>query len=93
MRRVAAYCLAILLLVAVPHVQAQDAPKQVWSGVMAEQCVTKVVPLYPPEAKAAKVQGAVVMHAIIGKTGTVESLDVLSGPEALRPSALDAVRQ
>lgn len=93
MYRLVACCFAILLFVAVPRIHAQDAPKQVWSGVMAEQLVTKIVPVYSPEAKAAKVQGAVVMHAIIGKTGTVESLDVLSGPEALRSSALDAVRQ
>lgn len=93
MYRLVAHCLAIPLFAVVPRMLAQDAPKKVWSGVMAEQFVTKVVPVYPPEARIAGVQGTVVMHAIIGKTGTIESLDVLSGPEALRSSALDAVRQ
>ena len=36
---------------------------------------------------------AVVLHAIISKTGTIESLQVVSGPEMLRASALEAVRQ
>jgi len=93
MYRLVACCFGILLSVVVAPMLAQDAPKKVWSGVMAEQSVTKVVPVYPPEARIAGVQGTVVMHAIIGKTGTIENLDVLSGPEALRSSALDAVRQ
>ena len=93
MYRLVACCFAILLSVVVPPMLAQDAPKKVWSGVMAEQSLTKVAPIYPPEAKIAGVQGTVVMHAVIGKTGTIESLDVLSGPDALRSSALDAVRQ
>jgi len=49
--------------------------------------------VYPEEAKEKHVQGAVTLHAIISKTGTVESLDVISGPEELRDSALDAFRQ
>ena len=37
--------------------------------------------------------GAVVLHAIISKTGPIQSLSVLSGPEMLRASALAAVQQ
>jgi protein TonB len=48
--------------------------------------------VYPPIARAAHVSGAVVLHAIISKTGTVQNLQVISGPEMLRASALDAVR-
>jgi TonB family protein len=98
MHRLAACCLAVSLAV-VPATLAQNvvapsnAPMRVSAGVMAGQLVTKAAPVYPPEAKAAKVQGAVVMHAIIGKTGVVEELVVISGPEVLRASALDAVRQ
>ena len=99
MRPVAACCLAVLFLAAVPAVPAQnivaplDTPMRVSSGVMAGHLETKVAPVYPPEAKAAKVQGAIVLHAIVGKTGLVEELTVISGPEVLRSSALDAVRQ
>ena len=60
---------------------------------MAERLLTKVNPIYPPEAKKARIQGKVVLDAVIGKTGNVESLKVVSGPSELQQSALDAVRQ
>jgi len=61
--------------------------------VMSKQLLTKVTPVYPPEAKAAKIQGKVVLRAVIGKDGHVENLQVVSGPKELQQSALDAVRQ
>lgn len=62
-------------------------------GVMAGQVEHKVQPQYPAEAKQAKVQGAVVLKAVIGRNGAVEDLQVVSGPEMLRASAMEAVRQ
>ena len=62
-------------------------------GVMAGQMLTKVDPVYPEDAKAAGVTGAVVLHAVIGETGTVEELKVISGPPELANSAVEAVRQ
>ena len=50
------------------------------------------IPTYPPIARAAHVSGTVVLHAIISKTGTIKNLQVISGPEMLRASAVDAVR-
>jgi TonB family protein len=50
-------------------------------------------PVYPPDAKAARVQGLVKLLAVIGKDGTVQQLEVISGHPLLVPSALDAVRQ
>ena len=38
-------------------------------------------------------QGEVVMHAIIGRDGTIASLQVVSGHALLAPAAIDAVRQ
>ena len=63
------------------------------SAVMAGNILTRVDPVYPPEAKEAKIQGAVVLRAIIGKDGKIENLRVVSGPKELQKSALDAVRQ
>jgi protein TonB len=51
------------------------------------------VPVYPPDAKKAKIQGTVVLQAVVGKDGDVKNLRVLSGPQELQQSALDAVRQ
>jgi TonB family protein len=73
--------------------QANEAPIKVAGGVVAGNITEKVAPVYPPEAKAAYVQGAVVLRAIISKEGTVENLQVISGPKELLASAIDAVRQ
>lgn len=49
-------------------------------------------PKYPIEAKKEKVQGTVVLNAVISKDGSIEKLTVVSGPKELRKSAADAVR-
>jgi TonB family protein len=74
---------------------ASKAPRQltVPAAAMAENLLTKVMPEYPPAAKKAKIQGTVVLSAVIGKDGIVKNLRVLSGPQELQQSSLDAVRQ
>jgi TonB family protein len=59
----------------------------------AANILSKVSPVYPQDAKTARVTGSVVLAAIIGKDGTVENLKVVSGPSQLQQSALEAVRQ
>ncbi len=78
--------------------QEQSAPaangtSKVPGGVMAGYTDARVNPVYPPDAKAARIQGSVVMQAIISREGAIEKLEVVSGPKELRASALDAVRQ
>lgn len=63
------------------------------AGVMAGNLKSKVNPVYPPEAKAAGISGSVVLKAVIGKDGTIQDLKVISGPDELQQSALDAVKQ
>lgn len=50
-------------------------------------------PVYPPAAKAADISGTVVIQISVGDSGQVDSLQVISGPEMLQQSALDAVKQ
>jgi protein TonB len=50
-------------------------------------------PVYPVIARAAHVEGAVVVEAIISRAGTIESLHVVSGPLMLQAAALDAIRE
>jgi TonB family protein len=71
------------------------APKQltVSAEKMSGNILTKAVPIYPPDAKKAKIQGKVVLSVVISKTGNVEYVGVLSGPQELQQSAIDAVRQ
>ena len=62
-------------------------------GVAAGQIISKVNPVYPQEAKERGIEGAVILHAIIDKDGTVKELAVTSGPPELVASAMDAVKQ
>jgi TonB family protein len=59
---------------------------------IVKNLLTKVAPVYPPDAKAARVQGTVVIEATINKEGRIENLRVVSGPEMLRQTSLDAVK-
>jgi periplasmic protein TonB len=62
------------------------------SGVSAGMLVTPIRPVYPAIARAAHVEGTVIVEAIISRSGTIESLHVLSGPTMLRNAAIDAIR-
>jgi protein TonB len=55
--------------------------------------VTKVEPQYPEAARHDRIQGLVVLQAVIDTNGDVESLDLVSGDPALVPAARDAVKQ
>ena len=68
-------------------------PQRISGGVMAGQILERVQPVYPPIAKAAHVSGAVVLHAIIDKSGNIKNLQAISGPEMLRSAAIDAVQR
>jgi TonB family protein len=76
-----------------PVLEGKLPPARVSGGVMAGSILTKIQPVYPPIAKAAHVTGAVTLHAVISKTGTVKDLKVISGPPMLQAAALDAVKQ
>jgi TonB family protein len=72
---------------------APGGPVRVSAAVVAGMALSKPNPVYPAEAKAAHVQGAVILHAIISKQGTMEKLSVISGNGMLVASAMDAVKQ
>ena len=65
----------------------------VGGGVQGAMIVRKVPPVYPDLAKRAGVAGVVQLSAVIAKDGTVQQLNVLSGPPLLIQAALDAVKQ
>jgi TonB family C-terminal domain len=71
---------------------APTKPRPVSQGVLAGMLLSPIRPVYPPIAKAAGVSGTVVVEAIISKTGKIESLQAVSGPEMLRAAALDAIQ-
>ena len=63
------------------------------SPATAERVTRSVKPDYPLLAKQMKVQGAVVLEALIDRTGNIEELHVLAGPNILATAAREAVRQ
>jgi protein TonB len=66
---------------------------RVSSGVAAGMLVHQVKPQYPPLAVQARIQGTVVLQAVIGKDGTVRDLHLVSGHPMLAPAAIEAVKQ
>jgi periplasmic protein TonB len=62
------------------------------SGVSQGLLITPIRPVYPAIARAAHVEGTVVVEAVILRSGTIESLHVLSGPVMLQGAAMDAIR-
>ncbi len=59
----------------------------------AEIVSRPVEPNYPLLAKQMKVQGAVVLEALIGRDGNIQDLHILSGPAILSAAAREAVKQ
>jgi periplasmic protein TonB len=76
-----------------PPPKAVQTRQRVGGAVQAAKLVNKVQPIYPPLARQTRISGTVKLHAIIGKNGAVEQLQVVSGHPLLVQSALDAVKQ
>jgi len=62
-------------------------------GVQEAKILNKVLPVYPPLARQARISGTVQLRALISKEGTIEELEVISGPPLLIQSAITAVQQ
>jgi TonB family protein len=60
--------------------------------VLQARAVKKVQPVYPPEARAARVAGAVKIRILVSEEGNVIEAEVLEGLDLLRESALAAAR-
>ncbi|HXY02872.1 MAG TPA: energy transducer TonB [Terriglobales bacterium] len=61
--------------------------------VVEANLIHDVAPTYPPEAGRARIQGSVVLMAVIGKDGSIEDVRVESGLPILAQAAIDAVKQ
>ena len=62
-------------------------------GVTQGNVINRVQPIYPDIARRARIQGTVVLQAVISKQGTIENLRVVSGHPMLTSAAMDAVKQ
>jgi TonB family protein len=60
---------------------------------MSAQIATKVIPVYPPLARQAGIQGMVLLKVQINKSGDIENIQLVSGHPMLAPAAIEAVKQ
>jgi periplasmic protein TonB len=74
-------------------VTSNAAERVQMSAGTAEVVSQPVNPGYPMLARQMKVQGSVILQALIGRDGTIQDLHVVSGPTILSDAAQDAVRQ
>jgi protein TonB len=79
--------------VAPPPANIQTKPMPVSKGVIEGLLIHKITPIYPKLAIVTRQQGTVTLHAIIGRDGTIQNLQAISGPPLLIPAALDAVQR
>ena len=66
---------------------------RVAARVVEANLIHDVAPTYPPEAGRARIEGTVVLMAVIGKDGGVQDVRVESGLPLLAQAAIDAVKQ
>ncbi|HEY2018853.1 MAG TPA: M56 family metallopeptidase [Bryobacteraceae bacterium] len=84
----------VALTISAPEAQPAGPDRiKIGGNVQQTKLVSQPHPIYPPDAKAARIQGLVQLSAVIGKDGAVQQLNVLSGHPLLVPAALEAVRQ
>ena len=73
--------------------QETPAPIEVPAKSMQSLLIRRVAPVYPPLARAARVQGTVVLKVIVNKAGEVRVAEPISGHPMLAPAAIEAVKQ
>ncbi len=80
-------CSGVSSLLSAQEILAVDA------GTLNQHIDHHADPVYPPIAKAARVQGTVVFQVQVGATGTIESMKVVSGPAMLQQAAIDCLKK
>jgi protein TonB len=73
--------------------KAVNGPVRITTGVAEANLIHKVLPVYPPLAKSARVQGVVEFTAIISREGYIQNLRLVRGHPLLAQAAEDAVLQ
>lgn len=82
---------AVLTILAAPdHVVRRI---RVAGNLEQKKLVYSVEPIYPPDAKEAKVEGDVILEVLIDANGHVTKIQVVSGDKLFNMAAMRAVRQ
>ena len=70
-----------------------NEPFRIGDGIRSPAKIVNVNPVYPPEAREARVQGVVILEATISRTGEVSDVEVMRSVPLLDEAAVAAVRQ
>jgi TonB family protein len=76
-----------------PHPVVNAGDRVELSPQTAQNVIVSVPPSYPMLARQMKVQGAVSLQVLISREGTIQELQILSGPPILATAAREAVKQ
>lgn len=72
---------------------APAQPVRVGGSVQEAKIIRRVLPVYPPLAKAARISGTVKLIGILSRDGRIQELKVIEGHPLLVAAAVEAVRQ
>jgi protein TonB len=78
---------------ALPPPPPPAVPIRLHAGMKAPKKIVNVDPVYPAIAQSARVQGVVILEAVLDANGRVDSVHVLRSIPLLDQAAVDAVRQ
>jgi TonB family protein len=102
-RRIALGIVLAACFAAGAYAQDQDGTTQpppfrvarirVGGNVQGAKIVHQVQPVYPQAAKDAHISGTVRLHIVVAKSGTVQKVEYVSGPQELMQASIDAVQQ
>jgi protein TonB len=76
-----------------PSPPPPPAPSRIGGNVAQANLLTSVTPVYPPQARVARVKDFVILQASIDKEGKVADLNVIRGHPLLNEAAIEAVKQ
>lgn len=84
----------VLMATAKPVETVAPIPRIAVGGHVQDALIIhKVIPVYPPLARQARLSGTVRFTAIIARDGTIQNLTLVSGHPLFVPAAAEAVRQ
>jgi TonB family protein len=70
--------------------KSQKAPS---TSLQIGRVISRVDPIYPEDAKQQGIEGAVRLHVVVGRDGSVQNVEPTSGPNLLAKAAVSAVRE
>ena len=92
--RIAIVLIAAALLAPLTAIGQDDKVYRIGPGISPPYVISKIEPVYTPEAKAEKIQGTVVMRMVVDQNGSARDIEIVrSLDDGLDQKAIDAVSQ